>query len=359
MMISHLIVGAGLAGCLLAWRLQQAGQSFLLIGSSSMPAAFNVAAGIINPVTGRWMTKTWNFEQLLPQAQATYHTIEQQFGIQIYHPIPEIRFCQNTDDVKRAARRIRNPRYQNVLGQLHPGASTASVFKAPYGSFEIKQAAYVELPKLVNTLRSNFAQNGDWYDETFQYASLHSEADGWRYQNIHTNNVIFCEGAAAHQNPYFPNLPLQPAKGETLLCQSPTLKLPQTLIHHKKWFLPYPDGTFRIGASYDEQDLSQAPTELRKVELLTAAEASLKDPHPIQVNAHLAGIRPSSTDSRPILGSHPEQPNLYILNGLGSKGASTAPLISQHLVDHLLHKNPIPAKINLTRFKQNHPNKCD
>ena len=56
-----------------------------------MPSAFRVAAGVINPVTGRWMTKTWNFDQILPEAVETYRAIEQQFGIQVYRPIPELR----------------------------------------------------------------------------------------------------------------------------------------------------------------------------------------------------------------------------------------------------------------------------
>jgi glycine/D-amino acid oxidase-like deaminating enzyme len=350
--IQHLIVGAGLAGCLLAWRLQQAGEHFLLIGSSSIPAAFDVAAGIINPVTGRWITKTWNFDQLLPEAQATYHAIKQQFGIHVYHPIPEIRFCQNPDDIKRAGRRMRNPRYQDVLGAFHPAESAATAFTDPHGSFEIKQAAYVELPKVVHTLRNEFARNGQFRDETFHHAALkpnHANT-GWRYGNLHAHNVIFCEGASAQNNPWFPNLPLQPAKGETLLCQCPSLQLPQKLFHHKKWFLPYPDGSFRIGASYDEQDLSQAPTQLRKDELLAAAEASLKYQHPIEITAHLAGIRPSSIDSRPIVGAHLEQPGLYILNGLGSKGASTAPTMTAQLIEHILQQQPIPSEISLARF---------
>jgi glycine oxidase len=68
----YIIVGAGLAGCLLAWRLEQAGQHVRLIDSTQLPNASEVAAGVINPVTGRWMTKTWNFEALIPHATATY-----------------------------------------------------------------------------------------------------------------------------------------------------------------------------------------------------------------------------------------------------------------------------------------------
>ena len=151
-------------------------------------------------------------------------------------------------------------------------------------------------------------------------------------------------------NPWFKNLPLKPAKGETLLCQSPTLKLPQKLYHHKKWLLPYPDGSFRIGATYEESDLSDAPTEGKRDELLGAARKALKVDHRVDITAHLAGIRPSTVDSRPIIGAHPAGLGLYLLNGLGSKGASTAPLITQQLTELILKNSPIENEVNLARF---------
>ena len=315
-----------------------------------MPSAFRVAAGVINPVTGRWMTKTWNFDQVLPVAVETYRAIEQQFGIQVYRPIPEIRFCQNAEDLKRAGSRMRNLRYQNVLSRMAAPGEAAPEFKDDFGTFHINQTAYVDLPLVVQTLRASFATLGQFRDETFLHSELQPAAIGWQYRDLHADKVIFCEGAAMQDNPWFKNLPLKPAKGETLLCQSPTLRLPQKLYHHKKWFLPYPDGSFRIGATYDESDLSGAPTAGKKDELLKAAHEALKEQHQIEVSAHQAGIRPSTLDSRPIIGAHPTELGLYLLNGLGSKGASTAPAMTQQLTEHILKNSPIENEVNLARF---------
>lgn len=295
------------------------------------------------------MTKSWNFDRLLPEADATCQAIERQLGIHIYHRIPELRFCQNEDDVKRAGRRLRNPRYQDVLGDFHEAGQAAAAFHDAHGSFEIKQAAYVDLPKLVESLRTAFSQRGQFRDEIFDHSDLLRDGSEWSYRGLRAQTVTFCEGAAHAKNPWFRHIPLQPAKGETLLCQCPTLQLPQTLFHHKKWFLPYPDGTFRIGATYDESDHDPAPTELHKHELLEAAQAAFKEPHELQVTAHLAGIRPSTADSRPIVGPHPEEPGLYLLNGLGSKGASTGPLMAKLLAEHLLDGAPIPNEVDVRR----------
>ncbi len=315
-----------------------------------MPSAFRVAAGVINPVTGRWMTKTWNFDQVLPVAVETYRAIEQQFGIQVYRPIPEIRFCQNAEDLKRAGRRMRNPRYQNVLSRMAAPGEAASEFKDDFGSFHIDQAAYVDLPLVVHTLRASFEALGQFRDETFLHSELQPSASGWQYGDFRADKVIFCEGAAIQDNPWFKNLPLKPAKGETLLCQSPTLRLPQKLYHHKKWFLPYSDGSFRIGATYDESDLSDTPTEAKKDELLRAAQDALKEPHQVEITAHLSGIRPITRDNRPIVGAHATESGLYIVNGLGSKGASTAPAMTQQITDHILKKSSIDDEVKLTRF---------
>lgn len=346
----HLIVGAGLAGCLLAWRLHQAGQRVVLIGSTSLPSAYSVAAGVINPVTGRWMTKTWNADTLLPLAAETYRAIEQQLQIEVYHPIPELRFCQNAEDIKRVGRRMRNPRYADVLGQLFEPGQAAPEFNDPCGAFEIQQAAYVDLPCVVNALRAHFAKLGCFRDATFTHKKLESTAAGWRYQDVAADKVIFCEGVATRDNPWFKDLPLKPVKGETLLCHCPTLKLPRKLYHHSKWILPYPDGSFRIGATYDETDLSSTPTQARAQELLAAAQSALRENHEIKVSAHLAGVRPSTVDSRPIIGAHPSEAGIYVLNGLGSKGASTAPAMTLELSEHLLKQTPISEEVSPTRF---------
>jgi hypothetical protein len=48
-----------------------------------------------------------------------------------------------------------------------------------------------------------------------------------------------------------------------------------------------------------------------------------------------AGIRPSVRDRRPLIGIHPEFPNVSIFNGLGTKGVTLAPFFAKELVEHL------------------------
>lgn len=340
---SNLIIGAGLAGCLMAWRLAEAGESVVLIGDSRGPSASMVAGGVINPVTGRWSVKSWRIDEFLPAAEACYRAIEARFGVQLYHQIPLIRYCQNEADIKRIGKRMRNPRYADVLGPLHSAGKGPPEIKDEHGSYEIRNAAFVELPKLLDCLRAHF----NALDQSVDYQALKPTANGWQYQQIHAQRVIFCEGAGLYNNPFCKTLPLTPIKGETLLLRNNQLQLPEALYHHKKWLLPYGDGSFRLGATYDENDPAPTPTEAGAAELLDGLRSFIDAD--FQIIDHLAGLRPGTPDARPLIGQVPNKPGLYVFNGLGSKGASVAPLMSQHLVDHLLSQSPLDPEVDLNR----------
>ena len=71
MKVDYLIIGQGIAGTLLAYFLQKKGASILVIDDAYERAATQVAAGIINPITGRRYVKSWRVDELIPFAKAT------------------------------------------------------------------------------------------------------------------------------------------------------------------------------------------------------------------------------------------------------------------------------------------------
>jgi len=64
--IDYIIVGQGLAGSLLAYELMQEGKLVCIVDEHHLGAASAVAAGIINPITGRRFAKSWRIDELLP-----------------------------------------------------------------------------------------------------------------------------------------------------------------------------------------------------------------------------------------------------------------------------------------------------
>ena len=65
---------------------------------------------------------------------------------------------------------------------------------------------------------------------------------------------------------------------------------------------------------------------------------------------HVAGVRPIIRQSRPVIGSHPENDNLLIFNGLGSKGVLYAPGVADRLAAYLCERREIEEDLNLGAF---------
>ena len=98
---NNLIIGQGLAGSLLAWHLLQADQSVMVIDNDNPCAASRVAAGLINPVTGKRLVKASGVESHLATARACYAEFGKQFGQVYLHEKPMLRLFDSEDHVWR------------------------------------------------------------------------------------------------------------------------------------------------------------------------------------------------------------------------------------------------------------------
>ena len=81
MQVDHIIVGQGISGSFLSWYLIKEGKSVLVIDEENATTASRVAAGIINPVTGRRMVTVWMAEELFPFAWKAYNEFGAELGI--------------------------------------------------------------------------------------------------------------------------------------------------------------------------------------------------------------------------------------------------------------------------------------
>ncbi|MEZ4908810.1 MAG: FAD-dependent oxidoreductase [Saprospiraceae bacterium] len=69
-----------------------------------------------------------------------------------------------------------------------------------------------------------------------------------------------------------------------------------------------------------------------------------------EVVEHIAGIRPTVKDRRPVIGSNTQHPHVKVFNGMGTKGISLAPYFADIFVDHLLLGKEIPLNVSIDRF---------
>jgi glycine/D-amino acid oxidase-like deaminating enzyme len=64
----------------------------------------------------------------------------------------------------------------------------------------------------------------------------------------------------------------------------------------------------------------------------------------------LAGIRPTVVDRRPLVGKHPKYNNLFVLNGLGTRGVMNAPFSADNLTRSIVYGEDIDKEIDISRF---------
>ena len=81
MQVDYLIVGQGLCGTMLSWFLHKEGRSFLVIDDGNEHSSSKVAAGIINPVTGRRYAYTWMIDEIMPFAVEVYQEMGRYFNV--------------------------------------------------------------------------------------------------------------------------------------------------------------------------------------------------------------------------------------------------------------------------------------
>ncbi len=343
--VDFLIVGQGLAGSCLAYGLLNAGKSVAITDQGSLTAASAVGAGIMNPLVFRYITQSWRAATYFHNAIAFYQSIEKEFGQKLLHKHPIARLLAE-HEFELWQSRAREGKIQLWTdAQLHfPFEETQIDY--PYGAVLVN-AARADMVMFAELMQAYFVAKGVFVSGSFDPNHLEIEKDGFVFDGIFAKNLAFCEGHHAVRNPLFNFVPFRPVKGELLTLH--ISGLPENHIINRDIFvMPLGNNLFRVGSNYDWDDLSVEPTQKTCAYLLGKLQAFLK--LPFEVVEHHAGIRPSVADRRPVVGCHPEFDNIFILNGLGAKGAMLAPAMTEQLLNLMIKGVEVDVEVDVGRF---------
>ncbi len=341
-----LVVGQGLAGSLVAFLLQKAGRQVRVVDEGKPHTASRATLGLMNPVTGRKMKLAWNIGEVFPRAEQTYRELERELGISIYRPIPIVRFFIDEKQKRIWEKKASEPEFRPyVIGPA--GEELLERVHAPLGGVVFSGGAVVNVPLLLDRFRERLRKEGILIEQRIAYDQLVFEPQAVNCGDWRAETVIFCEGWRGRENPFLQHLPWTPVKGESLTVEIP--EFPDSHVLHRGLFVrPLGASRFRVGATHEHEDLSEKVTESGRAQLETRLADFIKKPFRV-LEAH-AGVRPTVQGTMPVVGRHPQQPRLAVLNGLGSKGVSRAAFCALALVEHLLHDRPIQPEISLLRF---------
>ncbi len=353
-----IIVGAGLAGTLMAWELEKRGVNYEVWDapknsskssrtqthsspSNTSNQASRVAAGMFNPVSFKRIVEVWNAREHMDVMRETYLKIESFLKIpgKILHKSPIMRVFPNSQYRMLWEKRLKD---EHTVSQFIRPVSdeVPDDIVAPHGFGVVPEAGWVDLPLLLDSFRSFLESKGKYREKTYN-----SKVD----DEFQTSNFIDCRGVGAIEDLVKHNLKIQSDHGEVLTLKS-NIKTKNMCVNRVKWLLPRGNHTYKLGATYKWDVVKSQPTEEGRDELLTGIKPIISSEvfDHFEITNQETGLRPASKDRRPYAGKMNE--NTYILNGFGTRGVLIGPATAAHLVRFIFEDKELPKEINIARY---------
>lgn len=348
MQVDYLIIGQGISGTWLSYYLEKEQRPFIVIDNKAPNAPSRLAAGIINPVTGRRHAAVWMADELLPYTWNAYSQLGDELGIKAISQKDVIDFFSSPQMRLSFQQRVGEKAAYVSLPDENHSYRTHFTYDFGYGMISPVYTAHLET--IIPAWQQQLQKYNALLQEEFDINELKLINDGIQYKDIRAEKIIFCDGAASGTNPYFKNLPFAPNKGEALILHIPDLPAGNI---YKKGMMLVPlasPGSWWVGSAYAWDFVDDNPT----MEFRLKTEELLKNwlKTPFTITGHVAGLRPATLERRPFVGLHPHHPSIAILNGMGTKGCSLAPFFAEQLTGHLLYNKAIEPEASVNRFSK-------
>lgn len=345
MKYDYIIVGSGLASIMFAEQLRLHNKSFIVISNRSQQASV-VASGLYNPVVLKRFTATWNAATHLEKAIPKYAALEQLLGLKLDYVLPIHRVFNSVKEQNNWFLACDKPLLTKFLNPKLVVNTNPSI-KAPFGFGAVNLTGRIDTQTLIEAYRNFLIQSNRFKEETFEYKDVIENSEGVAYQSLKSKHIVFTEGFGIHKNPYFKYLPLEGTKGELITIHAPTLKL-DSILKSSIFVIPMEEDRYLVGSTYEWTDKTNVPTDEAKTELLEKLERLIACE--FEVVDQRAGIRPTVVDRRPLVGQHPNNKSMYVLNGLGTRGVLVAPSMAEALYNAIEKDIPLPKEIDIDRF---------
>lgn len=342
-----LIVGCGYAGSLLNYFLFKKGFTVHIADQNEEITSTKVSAGIMLPLTGRRIVKTYNADNIIPFAFKTYRELESISGKSFFKNKDVLQLFTSNGNMNDWFVSSENEGIKKYTGailtkqEIHPTISNES------GGILLKQSGAVDPIAFINAVAHATSNRSVYFKTHVDPNQIHISKSGMTWNGNLYDYIIYCEGHTITKNPWFSYIPFKPAKGEILDFTSQDLD-DSYIINSSVFILPEGNGKFRSGSTYNWSDLTTTTTPEAMQTLENGIRNSITCD--FKITGHKAGIRPAIIDRRPVIGFHPANNRLGIFNGLGTKGAMLAPYYASQFCDFIAEGKNVDSDVNIRRF---------
>jgi glycine/D-amino acid oxidase-like deaminating enzyme len=343
-----LIIGQGICGTMLSWYLRKEGKTFMVIDNGDHSTSSKIAAGVINPVTGRRYVTTWMIADLMVFAKDVYERMGEYLDSNFIFEKSIIDFFPSQQMGNAFIDRIATD--DSYLHSYPDQNYFNPFFNYEFGCGEISPAYTVNMGLLLASWRKELIESNSFTETEFDHTQLELKNGRVTYGDIEAEKIIFCDGIKSMGYPWFELLPFAPNKGEVLVIEAEGLS--NAHIFKKGMVIaPLPvENTYWVGSNYQWEFSDDQPSENFYKQTTSLLGNWLKVPY--KVLFHKAAIRPATLERRPFVGFHPHFPQIGILNGMGTKGASLAPWFAYQLSQHIVYNYPISDEASIHRFSR-------
>lgn len=340
-----LIIGQGIAGTALAWELNRRGAGFMVVDRPVAETASRVAAGLVNPLTGRAFRPGWRQEECLKKAFEFYPETETKLGGLWWQKTPIFRELEQSDQEEIWKERQMDEASSAYAGPLLPWPDGwLGKGKAAY----TRGSAVLHVEEFVNAARRQWLKDGHFTEANVAFEEIKPDSGGFLWNGSFYSHVVWCTGWEAGTHPDMLPLKGRPSKGTILDLKLHDLAWNSGILHFGHWLVHHRD-FWRFGATYgwawNDPEEAEAPAIQ---ELMISISQKYRGN--MEFMRARAAIRPIIRRSQPVAGPIPGLPGQFVFSGLGSKGVTTAPWTAEILADHMVNGAKIPHDLDPAAF---------
>ncbi len=355
----YCIFGAGLAGVSLASELIKENVSVCLIDPNGIASgASGTPIGLVNPATGRYATLTWEAEKCYSSILDNLTSIQQKCDSPFFKKTGVLRPALDEKIAKRMKENLDSMPWpdnwiewydEDELKKFHPGITCIG------GGVWVSVGLTVDISSYLNEFMRFLISNSDFSFFEFEYSIIKKDKKwGINLSNqeiLIADKLVFTTGASTNNFDFWKDIPLYPVKGQLAVMESQSPLLFDHAVSALGYIASMDSNRFVIGSTYehsfnhediDEEGLNYLLTRFGKVlpELRTNSK----------VISQWSGVRASTPNRMPIMGSHFNEENLYVFAGFGSKGLLYSGYLSTKMKNYLMFNDTLPTEIDIIRF---------
>ncbi|MGH6828503.1 MAG: glycine oxidase ThiO [Rhizomicrobium sp.] len=353
------VIGGGVAGLSIGWRLAQAGEEVTVLERASPGQGATAASAGMLAVTAEHLDATQAERDFAFRSKGLWpgfaQEVETVSGRAIgYKEVGALILAEDAIGLDRLWRQAAGARDTELVNAARVREIAPLATGAIAGGLWSKEEAIVNNRALGWALASVFQKAGG--NLKINEAAVRIERKEGRAAVAHTpfglhHADLFVLAAGAWSGLLEKDMaPIIPVKGEMIWLAPPPTQTPPNFViwGHGVYAVPR-DGGLMIGATVEEAGFDTATTEKARQALLSAATGLMPSLRNWRIEDQWAGLRPRAPDGLPLLGPSAVE-GLWLASGQYRNGILFAPALAEALSQQILGKAPGIAAFDPKRF---------